>query len=299
MGLRIIAADEPIRVETIVVTIYGPPGVGKTSLASSAHSSLLLDTDGGVYRSAFRKDSVAAPSWNAIAGISAADLKPYNTVVLDTTGRGLDLLSADIIAGNPKMGRGGALTLQGYGELKSRFAAYLSLLRSFGLDVVLIAHSDEKQQGDEIVERIDMQGGSKQEVYKLSDSMARLGVVNGKRVLTFSPTETRFGKDPANIGAVDVPSLTEEPSFLGDLIDRIKQSLNAESASQQKAAAKATAWIDRCQRTDTPEGFTALIAEAGEDRRAKAMLLSTATAKGFTFDKAAGVFISTAEPALL
>lgn len=295
MGLRIVTAADPIRVETIILTLYAPPGVGKTSLGFTAHSPLLLDTDGGAYRSAFRKDSVPAQTWDAIAGITKEDVAPYSTVVLDTTGRTLDLLSADIMRQNPKMGRGGALTLQGYGELKTRFAAYLNLLRSFGLDIVLIAHSDEKQQGDEIVERIDMQGGSKQEVYKLSDSMARLGVVGGKRILTFSPTETRFGKDPAGIGMVEVPNLASNPTFLGDLIDRIKLSLNEESAAQQQAARAAAAWVDRCNGADTPEALTALIPEAGNDRRAKSALMDAAKARGFTFDKEAGAFVGQME----
>lgn len=283
MALRIVPASEPIKVETIILTIYAPPGVGKTSLGFTAEAPLLLDTDQGAYRSAFRKDSATARVWDDVAGITAADVKPYKTLVLDTAGRALDLLSADIIDKNPKMGRGGALTLQGYGELKSRFAAYLNLMRSFGLDIVLIAHSDEKQQGDEIVERIDMQGGSKQEVYKSSDSMARLGVVNGKRVLTFSPTETRFGKDPAGIGAVEVPHLSSQPQFLASVIDRIKGALNEASAEQVEAAKRASEWASRCESAETASDLTRLIGEA-TDARAKRALLEIATRRGFEFD---------------
>lgn len=291
MGLRIVPASEPIKVETIILTIYAPPGVGKTSLAFSSNAPLLLDTDSGVYRSAFRKDSVPAPDWDAVASITAADVAPYRTIVLDTAGRALDLLSADIIRSNPKMGRGGALTLQGYGELKTRFAAYLNLLRSFGLDVVLVTHSDEKQQGDETIERIDMQGGSKQEVYKSSDAMARLGVVGGRRVLTFSPTETRFGKDPAGIGAIDVPDLSTSPDFLGSVIAQIKERLNEASAAQKEAAEKAGAWLARCRSAETAGALTALIAEAGDDRRAKRVLFDAATERGFEFDKDAAEFV--------
>jgi hypothetical protein len=288
--LRIIKASDPIVVEQIVLTIYSPPGVGKTSLGFSADAPLLLDTDDGAWRSAFRKDCVRATSWEDIAGITKEDVAPYKTLVLDTSGRALDLLAIHIIATNPKMGRGGALTLQGYGELKSKFVGYLNTIKSFGLDVVLIAHSDEKQQGDETIERIDMQGASKQEVYKLAGAMARLGFIDGKRVLNFSPTETRFGKDPANLGAVLVPDLNVEPQFLGTLIQRIKDAVNKENAAQLAAKAEAEAWGVSIAAAASPAAFNALIPQAKNKAQKKA-LNDAATAMGFTFDKGIKAFV--------
>ena len=158
MALKIIRADEPIKVDQLVVTIYGPPGLGKSTLAFSANNALLLDFDRGAHRAANRGDSVQVDSWNDVTSISEADLSNYSTVAVDTAGRALDQLSADIIRRNPKMGRGGALTLQGYGQLKSEFTAWLKHLRTMGKDVVLIAHSSEDKSGDDIIERIDMQG---------------------------------------------------------------------------------------------------------------------------------------------
>src|SRR5438094_161444 len=117
--LKIIKASEPIKVERINLCLYGPPGLGKSSLAFTAKDPLLLDCDGGAYRAANRKDTVPVSKWADIISITAEDLKPYKTVVVDTAGRALDFLTADIIAANPKMGRGGALTLQGFGELKA------------------------------------------------------------------------------------------------------------------------------------------------------------------------------------
>lgn len=294
MALRIVPASEPIRVETTVGVLYGVPGIGKTSLAFSARKPILLDTDQGVHRSGFRKDSVTVRSWGDIAGITKEDVASYNTIVLDTSGRALDHLAVEIIAGNAKMGRGGALSLQGYGELKSRFAAYLNLMRSFGLDIVLIAHSDEKQQGDELIERIDMQGGSKQEVYKSADWMARLSIKDGKRVLNFSPTETAFGKDPAGIGAVEVPHLSQAPNFLGDLIDQIKTRLNEQAGTRQAEATKATEWVEKLAAATTPETLTALIGEAGSDKRRKKSILDAAADRGFEYDKELAAFV---EPA--
>jgi hypothetical protein len=296
VALKIVPAAEPIRVEQVVVTIYAVPGVGKTSLGFSADAPLLFDMDRGAYRSGYRKDSVQPVTWDDVAGVTAEDVKPYKTLVMDTAGRGLDLLAADIIRQNPKMGRGGALTLQGYGELKSRFTGFLKLIRGFGLDVVLVAHSDEKMQGDELIERIDMQGASKQEVYKSSDAMARLAFVGGKRVLSFSPTDTSFGKDPAGFGRIEY-DLTTKPNFLGDTIRRLKESLNAMSEDQKAAVEaaerRALEWDAQVGLARTAEDFDALIPEA-KNATEKRGLVARADGRGFAFDKKAGRFAAKA-----
>jgi hypothetical protein len=292
--LKVTKASEPMPVTTFVFTVYGTPGTGKTSLGYTADEPLLLDTDMGAYRSAFRKDTVQARSWSDIAGITAEDVAGYKTLVLDTAGRALDLLAVDIIAKNPKMGQGGALSLKGYGELKSRFIAYLNLMRSFGLDIVLIAHSDEKMQGDEIIERIDMQGASKNEVYKSADSMARLGIVGGKRVLSFSPTDTRFGKDPAGLGAVAVPDFHTDPQFLGRLIRDIKARLNTMSAQQQAGATavmdRAAEWQAALDMCGSAGDYTSMIPLA-EGVLEKKALIAHAAEKGYRFDRDAAGFV--------
>ena len=281
--LKIIEASDPIVIETIVTTFYSCPGIGKTSLAFTAEKPLLLDCDKGVHRSGNRRTAAKAETWADIGDITEEDVEGYKTLVMDTTGRALDLLSQDIIRVNPKHGRGGSLTLQGFGELKTRFAAYLKLVRSFGLDVVLLAHSDEKISGDDTIERIDMQGSSKQEVYKSTDAMARLGIVDGKRVLMFSPTETQFGKDPAGLGRVPVPDFARKPDFLAGIIAKIKASLNEQSAEMQEAAEVRQAWTEKVASMKTAKNFTDLIEEAADDP-AKRVLLDAAVAKGFEFD---------------
>lgn len=248
MTLKIVKASDPLPVAQIVVCLYSQPGLGKTTLGFTAADPLLLDCDKGAYRAANRKDSVTTPTWNAIANIEVADLAAYKTVIIDTAGRALDLLTADLIATNPKLGRGGALTLQGYGELKSKFGAYLRMLRTHGKDVVLIAHMDEQRNGDDTIERLDVQGGSKTEIYKSADAMGRVIIRGDKRFIDFNPRENSFGKNPCNLPLI--PFTLENSACLAEVIATIKQRLNAHSETEKAARAAQEASVGAAgQRT--------------------------------------------------
>lgn len=295
--LRITRATDPILVERLVVVVYSPPGTGKTTLAFTADKPLLLDFDAGVHRAAVRHDSVTIGSWSDVGGISADDLKNYKTLIIDTAGRALDALTAEIIQANPKLGRsGGALTLQGYGELKSRFIAFTKLIRSFGLDIVLLAHSDEQRgNGDDLIERIDVQGGSKNEIYKAADVMGRLSIRNGKRFLNFSPSDTAFGKNPGGLPEQQVPSVTENPHFLADVIAQIKTALNKWTAEQQEAAVQLADWQIKFDSTDSVAQLNDYIPEVSKLPSAvgdnvKRLLVKVGKAKGFEWDVEAKQF---------
>lgn len=258
MAIKIIRAEEPIAVEQLVVVLYGSPGLGKSTLGFSANNPLLIDFDKGAYRAAIRGDSVAVDSWTDVTDITAEDLEPYNTVVVDTAGRALDFLTMDIIRRHPKKGYGGALTLQGYGLLKSEFTAWLKSLRTIGKDVILIAHSSEDKNGDDLIERLDVQGGSKGEIYKSADAMGRLSLKNNKRVLNFSPTEAAFGKNPGSLPPLDVPEIASTGSFMAGVISDIKEKLNALTEEQAKRQSIIADWIASFEEAKKPDDFAQL-----------------------------------------
>ena len=290
MSLKITKSIEPIEVKRITVCLYSVPGIGKTSTAFTAEKTLLLDFDRGAYRSKNRGDSVQVERWEDVLAITSDDLANYKTVVIDTAGRALDVLTPKLIADDPKMGRSGALTLQGFGRLKSEFIAWTKNLMNFGLDVVLLCHSDESKHGDDLIERLDMQGGSKNEVYKSADVMGRIYLKNGKRILNFSPTDVSFGKNPAGLPPIEVPDFAAHPDFLAGVIAQIKTELNKLSEAQVAAVAAQAEWKARFDAAVGVDDFTALIApvKAADPQirdSVKRMLVSVAKTKGFTAAK--------------
>ncbi|WP_409475569.1 ATP-binding protein [Stenotrophomonas sp. Y-13] len=293
MALRIIRSTDPITVSRLNLCIYAAPGLGKTSISFTADKPLLLDFDRGAHRAANRKDTVQVDRWEDVANITADDLADFNTVVVDTAGRALDVLTADIIRRNPKAGRGGALTLQGYGTLKAEFVAWLKHLNSLGKDVVLIAHMDEQRNGDEIIERLDVQGGSKGEIYKAADAMGRLSIRDGKRMLNFSPTDSQFGKNPGQLDPLEVPHPERAPEFLAGVIQKIKDKLNAMTEEQREAQAALEKWRTNLADVEDADGINGLLDAAKSSSRAAQILLhDRATALGLTFDKKAGEYIA-------
>lgn len=295
MALKITRAADPIKVDRLNMVIYGPPGIAKTSVAFTAASPLLLDFDQGSHRAANRKDVVRVSEWSDVAGMTAEDLAPFKTIVVDTAGRALDALSVDIIRVNPKHGRGGALTLQGFGELKARFGAFLKLLNSFGKDVVLVAHMDEQRNGDDVIERLDVQGGSKGEIYKAADAMGRIAIVNGQRWLRFSPTDAAFGKNPGQLEPLAIPAAAapEFSDFLAKVIQQTKDRLNELTEAQRDAQSKIIAFRTSTMNATTADEITALMGQAKAGGESfKALLMKRAKELGLTFDKVAGKFVA-------
>ncbi len=285
MTLRILKSSDPIKVERLNVCIYGQPGAGKTSLAFTADSPLLLDFDQGAHRAANRKDTVRVTSWSDVADLTRSDLDPYATVVVDTAGRALDQLTADIIRRNPKAGRGGALTLQGYGTLKAEFVAWLKQLNSFGKDVVLVAHMDEQRNGDDIIERLDVQGGSKGEIYKAADAMGRVSVKGGARTLNFNPTEAAFGKNPGHLDVLEIPHPDREPLFLAGIVQAIKDRLNALTEEQVAAQVLLATWRDTIGTMKTADDFNESLESVKKQPQAvKAMFAHAAKERGLHFE---------------
>lgn len=284
--LKIVKANQPLPVKQITVTVYALPGIGKTSLAFSA-GALLIDTDKGSYRSANRGDTVQPASWSEIANLTASDLEGYSAVALDTAGRALDLLTANLLENDPKLGRkSGDLSLQGFGALKSSFTSWLKRLHACGKDVILLSHMDEKMEGDITKERLDIQGGSKAEIYKSSDAMAKLYIDGKTRKLDFSPREGSLGKNPAQFDILTVPNFAVQPQFFAEVLADIKKALNKMSEAQTQVQDELQGWRTILAACKTAADFNSLLPQAAKaDHAVKTLVMAVATEKGMRFNK--------------
>ena len=228
MPLKIKRADEGLDVGALVTVIYGPPGIGKTTLGYMCRKPLMLDFERGARRAALRGDLVEVGSWEDVSELSASDFvdasgEQYRTIIVDTVGRALDHLSAVITRDQRNRKASGGLSQSGYGALGTDFANWLRKLTLLGIDVVLIAHGEETVRDETTVERIDVPGGmSRKEIHKTADIMGKMHMVEGKRTLTFTTSEASYGKDPGMLNSVEVPLPTENTMFLSDLIDRTR-----------------------------------------------------------------------------
>jgi phage nucleotide-binding protein len=295
--LKITTAADPIPVNRITMALYGDPGVGKTTLAFSASKALLFDFDNGAHRATNRQDVVRVTKWADVDAVTASDLEPYDTIVVDTAGRMLDALSADIIANDAKLGKGGVLSQQGWGRLKQRFTAWLKMLNTSGKDVVLIAHGTEKMDGETVNARLDVQGGSKDEIYKSVDAMGRVYIKSGKRVLCFDPTESAFGKNPGQFGLLEIPSPIPA-DFLAGIIADTKASLNKQTEAMAEAAAEIEEWRGIIAKLSTADDFNKRLERVKDKSQPiKKLFSDAANAAGLTFNKKEGEYEAAADKA--
>ena len=239
MALNIVTSVQPLNVENIITFIYGDPGIWKTSLAFTAKNPILFDFDKGAYRASNRKDTVQIGSWQEVATFTAQDLVNYDTIIIDTAGRALDMIIDSLKTDSRNKTRSGQLSMQGYGKLGGIFTDWLKMLRGMGKDIVLLAHASEDKDGDNVIKRPDMVGGSKKEAYKIADMMAYMTTQQSQngdiKVLNFMPSSTYLAKDSGQIGNVQIVPMKDSPNQLANIIQATKDHINSLSAEAAKA----------------------------------------------------------------
>ena len=305
MALNITKANEAITVDRTIVTIYGQPGVGKTSLASTAEKPLLLDFDRGAHRSAFRPDTVRIDKWQEAANLQPEDLQGYRTLIVDTAGRALDFLVAAMPTadGKTQLKRSsGDPTLQGYGAMKASFTAWLKRITALGLDVILLAHDKEDKDGDSRIIRPDITGGSYGEIVKVSDFVGYYAIDNGKRTLDFNPSQYFIGKNSAGLPRFAVPSFLEKPDWFATTLAAMKASLGGIAESQREAIGFLESVKEQLMACAEPAEYQSIreaiskIADQSIKAQAWRMTLQHADAAGVAWDKSAKVFAKKKEP---
>lgn len=300
--MRIIKATEAIEVQHPVFCWFGQPGICKTSLAYSTRDPLLLDFDAGAHRAVNRRDTLQIQTWADVLELMETKdaLAPYATVVVDTVGRCLDVMTTDIITTTPKYGPNGNLSQQGWGVLKSRFRTWTSQLRALGKDVALVAHDREEKDGDTRIVRPDIAGGSYGEVMKVADFVAYLYMAGKDRVLDFNPTDRWVGKNPGGWAPFKVPPAAKAQTFMADLFDQGRAALGTISEASAKIALQVETWRQAIENVTTADECTDALAEIGKIEtpmavaQVKRLLDDRRKALGLTYDGKARKFVAPA-----
>jgi hypothetical protein len=289
--VRIIKGTETIEVTHPVFLIFGQPGIGKSSLGYSMKDPLTLDFDKGAHRAANRRDTLVIDVWSDVAEATttAGALDPYQSVVADTVGRCLDVMTADIIRETPKLGPNGNLSQQGWGTLKSRFRTWSSTLRALGKDVLLIAHDKEDKDGDTRIVRPDIVGGSFGEVMKIADFVGYLYMAGKDRVLDFNPTDRWIGKNPAGWAPFKVPPVGKATEFMADLYAKGRDALGTISDVSAQVTTAVYDWRTAIENFTTLEEVNRAIPETAKlspiiAPQVKKLLWERAKALGFVWN---------------
>lgn len=218
------------------VIIAGVPGIGKTTLALSAPKPLLIDLDNGVSRveAKYRTDTAIVSSYHElIDDLSKSDLSCYETIVIDTGGKLLEMLKPVVIAEDSKNGkRDGNLSLQGYGAIKKKFKKFIDYVKGLGKHLVVIFHASEVDVGNDMTGlRIRIEGSSKDEIWDDIDLGGFIEMNGQRRQIGFSNCDRYYAKGTHGIhGLFDIPQLekTSKNNFLTMLFKKVQDDLNAE-----------------------------------------------------------------------
>lgn len=261
--MPIIKKEDQFPERPVVTVLYGSPGVGKTSLANTANSPMLIDCDRGADRAANRADTIMAASWDDVLK-EEGELKNYKTVIIDTAKAVLDdYLTIYVVKQDYKLGKN---KLKMYGEIGEQFKAFVNRCRSLDIDIIIIAHAKEDKDGDTTKYYPDVTGQSKDLILRIADQVGYVSMVNNKRVVSFEPTDNRVGKNVAKLEDIEIPDSTDAnfETFMANIIQKVKDSIQELSKEQKEALEKAKIVQEKIAKAGNAEQMNSLLSEVNE-----------------------------------
>lgn len=196
---------------TVKMMIYGQSGMGKTTLALSAPSPLLLDFDNGVKRVNMSHldgvDIVQVNSWADLKQLMNEDLTPYKSIVVDTIGKMMDfIISYKCGVRQP--------SIKDWGGINQEFTWFTRAISQLNKHIVFVAHRDTRKEGDETVFVPSLREKNYNSIVTELDLLGYMEMRNEngrqRRSITFDPTSRNDGKNTCNLpGYMEIPSILD------------------------------------------------------------------------------------------
>jgi len=224
----------------IRMLIAGYPGIGKTTLALSAPRPLHIDCDFGLDRveARYRVPFIQPQSYDELlADLVPKNLRDFETLVFDTGGQLLTLMSLWAMKKDPKYGqRDGTLSLKGYGFVGKEFMRLMDYcFYELKKHIVMVFHAVEEKDGDNTRLRIKVEGQTKNNVWEPMDLGGFMEMHGNDRVIGFSNCERYFAKGTRGIkGVMKVPELG--PDKPNDFVARLFDQYNKQAADEVRMA---------------------------------------------------------------
>lgn len=259
--MPILKKNEPLPERPVVITLYGEPGSGKTSLGNTAADVLVLDADRGVSRSLNRQDTLVIDSWEDVEREQKANtLDSYKTIVIDTAKAVLDdFLMSYVIKRDFKLKTN---KLKAYGEIGDEFKLFVNYCRIAGKDLIILAHAKKDEDTKKIIP--DVTGQSYQLILRISDQVGYTSFVNNVRTIQWTPTDLTVGKNTADLPTMNVPGKAEPAmkTFMADVITAVKTSIVSMSEEQRLALEQSDKLQEELATVESPAALTELLKTA-------------------------------------
>jgi len=296
--MPIIKKDDVMPERPVIIVLYGTPGTGKTSVASTAENPILVDTDRGFDRAVQRIDTLAASSWGDITS-ELETMKSYKTIVVDTAKAMLDdYLAAYAVSTDPKLGYN---SLKRFGKMADDFKLFVNTIRSYGADLIFICHDKEEKDGDNFKHSPDCTGQSKDLLIRIADQVGYVCKENEKRVIRFEPRDCYVGKNVAKLETKEIPDCTSDDfsNFMATIITEVKKAIQNNSEAQKEANELLESMRESLSGAMNPEDFDACLEARMQLPPAMrkpfaAEVNKKAKEKGFAFDKKENKYVKAA-----